>query len=200
LKVAVEFIPYESEYLLQQLEEDHFDIAVSGITPNPKLLASTRILYSASYLDVHLALVVPDHRRNQFTDVKNVLKLEGVVAGVRKGSNFASRIHNLFPNFEVRELDSEADFFHKQEFKDQVLLTTAEGGSAWTLVNPDYVVVNPFYDRQGAPLVIAVSGQDLMLEHYISTWIKLKQTDGTIDGLFGHWIRGETENPPLPAS
>ncbi len=196
LQVAVEFIPYENEYLLQQLEADHFDIAVSGITPNTGLLASTRILYSVSYLDTHLALVVPDHQRNRFSDIKTIRKIRNIHAGVRKESNFSSRINGLFPNFKVTELDSEADFFdNRSEFRDQVLLTTAEGGSAWTLLNPDYVVVTPFADRQGAPLVIAVGGKDLMLEHFISTWIKLKQTDGTIDALFAHWIRGEnTEN------
>ncbi|NOR71677.1 MAG: cation:dicarboxylase symporter family transporter [Methylomarinum sp.] len=190
LQVTIEFIPYESEYLIQQLEEDHFDIAVSGITPNLGLLASTHILYSTSYLDVHLALVVPDHKRNQFNNIKSIKSLKNVLAGVRKESNLAARINHLFPDFKVTELDSEADFFNRKEFQDQVLLTTAEGGSAWTLLNPDYVVVTPFANRQGAPLVIAVSGEDLILEHFISTWIKLKQTDGTIDALFRHWIRG----------
>jgi len=192
LQVSIEFIPYESEYLLQELENDHFDIAVSGVTPNLGLLASTRILYSTSYLDVHLALVVPDYKRNQFQDIKSIHKLRNIHAGVRKESNLSNRVHRLFPNFKFTELDSETDFFDRDEFQGQVLLTTAEGGSAWTLINPDYVVVTPFANQQRAPLVIAVSGQDLILEHYISSWIKLKQTDGTIDALFVHWIRGET--------
>ncbi|NOR70015.1 MAG: hypothetical protein GQ532_10045, partial [Methylomarinum sp.] len=67
-----------------------------------------------------------------------------------------------------------------------------------TLLNPDYDVVTPFSVHQGAPLVIAVGGKDLMLEHFISTWIKLKQTDGTIDALFRHWIRGEITEKPEP--
>jgi len=192
LKVAIEFIPYESEYFLQQLEDDHFDIAVSGITPNPSLLASTRILYSSSYLDTHLALVVPDHKRKQFSDYNQIKKLKNIHVGVRKESNFSDRIKGLFPDFKVTELDSEAEFFKLPEFRDQILLTTAEGGSAWTLLNPSYEVVTPFSNHQGAPLVIAVGGEDLMLEHFITTWIKLKQTDGTIEMLFKHWIHGET--------
>lgn len=192
LQVTIEFIPYESEYLLQQLEDDHFDIAVSGITPNSSLLASTRILYSASYLDMHLALVVPDHQRKQFSDSESIHSLKNIHVGVRKDSTFAARIKRLFPNFEVIELDSEAEFFNDKEINADILLSSAEGGSAWTLLHPEYEVVNPFANRQGAPLVIAVSGEDLMLEHFISTWIKLKQTDGTIDALFRHWIQGET--------
>ncbi|MCK5666221.1 MAG: transporter substrate-binding domain-containing protein, partial [Thiotrichaceae bacterium] len=176
LQVSIEFIPYESGYLLQQLENDHFDIAVSGITPNPRLLASTRILYSSSYLDTHMALVVPDQKRKQFSDITQHSKLKGVHIGVRKDSNFAARIKGLFPDFKVTELDSEAEFFNLAEFRGQILLTSAEGGAAWTLLNPDYDVVTPFSAHQGAPLVIAVGGEDLMLEHFISTWIKLKQT------------------------
>jgi len=198
LQVTIEFIPYESGYLLQQLENDHFDIAVSGITPNSKLLASTRILYSKSYLDTHMALVVPDHRRKQFSDIKQYSKLKNVAIGVRKDSSFAARINGLFPGFKVTELDSEADFFMLPEFHNQILLTSAETGSAWTLLNPDYDVVTPFSTYQGAPLVIAVGGEDLMLEHFISTWIKLKQTDGTIDTLFKHWILGETAKQQAP--
>ncbi len=192
LQVTIQFIPYENEYLLQQLDDDHFDIAVSGITPNLSLLAASRMLYSTSYLDVHLALVVPDHKRNQFSDSESILKLKNTQAFVRKESNFSTRAHLLFPNLKVTELDSEAEFFNDKEYQDQIILTTAEGGSAWTLLYPNYVVVHPFSGRQGAPLVIAVSDEDLILEHFLSTWIKIKQTDGTIDALFAHWIQGET--------
>ncbi len=198
LQVTIQFIPYENEYLLQQLDDDHFDIAVSGITPNLSLLAASRMLYSTSYLDVHLALVVPDHKRNQFSDSESILKLKNTQAFVRKESNFSTRAHLLFPNLKVTELDSEAEFFNDKEYQDQIILTTAEGGSAWTLLYPDYVVVHPFSGRQGAPLVIAVSDEDLILEHFLSTWIKIKQTDGTIDALFAHWIQGETAKASKP--
>lgn len=192
LQAAIQFIPYENEFLLQQLDDDHFDIAVSGITPNLSLLAASRMLYSTSYLDVHLALVVPDHLRNKFSNSESILKLKNIQAFVRKESHFSARAHQLFPNFNVTELDSEIEFFNNKEFHNQIILTTAEGGSAWTLLYPEYVVVNPFANRQGAPLVIAVSDEDLILEHFLSTWIKIKQTDGTIDTLFAHWIQGET--------
>jgi len=198
LGVSVEFIPYESGYLHQQLEDDYFDIAISGISPSLGLLSSTRVLYSDSYLDVHLALVVPDHRRNDFSDFKSIGKLKNILAGIKEGSNFNSRINSLFPNFIVTELNSEDDIFNDPEYSNHILLTSAEGGSAWTLINPDYVVVNPFVDRHGAPLVIVISEQDLILEHFISSWIKLKQTDGTIDAIYAHWILGKTitENKP----
>lgn len=198
LQVVIEFIPYESEYLLQQLEEDHFDIAVSGLTPNPKLLASTRILYSRSYLDTHMALVVPDYKRKLFSNAEQLNSPHDVFVGVRRESNFADRARDLLPGFTIIELDSEAEFFQRPEFKNQVLLTSAEGGSAWTLLNPGYDVVTPFSIHQQAPMVIAVGGADLMLEHFISTWIQIKQSDGTIDTLFRHWIQGKNTQQNKP--
>ncbi|WP_221898352.1 substrate-binding periplasmic protein [Bathymodiolus japonicus methanotrophic gill symbiont] len=193
LQVTIEFIPYESGLLIQQLEEDHFDIAVSGITPNLSLLASTRILYSRSYLDIHLALIVPDYQRKQFSDMQQISALKNIHVAVRKESIVADRISGLLPASKISEFDSVDDFFKQPEFRQQVLFTSAEGGSAWTLIYPGYAVVTPFSGHQGAPLVIAVGGEDLMLEHFISTWIKLKQTDGTIDTLFRHWIQGKTD-------
>ncbi len=149
-------------------------------------------MYSVSYLDTHLAFVVKDHLHKQFDDLHKIINREKTLnVVVRKDSIFAARIQELFPDVHLIEVDSEADFFESERFSDFVLLTTAEGGSAWTLIYPDYAVVTPFAGRQGAPVVIAVGGQDLMLEHFISTWIKLKQADGTIDRLFRHWIRGE---------
>ncbi len=192
LNVEVQFIPYENGYLLQDLEDDHFDIAVSGITPNLSMIAASRMLYTASYLDVHLALVVPDYDRKKFSDFQKIKKLENVHACVRIDSTFSNRMKQLFPNFIVMELDSESDFFDADESQCEVFLTTAEGGAAWTLRYPEYVVVNPFENRQGAPLVIAVRHEDLILEHFLTTWIKIKQTDGTIDSLYDYWIQGKT--------
>ena len=60
LGVAVEFIPYESDHLTVDLNQDHFDIAVSGIAAN--VAESQEILFSEPYLSAHLAFVVPGSR------------------------------------------------------------------------------------------------------------------------------------------
>lgn len=193
LGVGLEFVPYDSEYLLQELEEDHFDIAISSITANPRLLASHQFLYSISYLDINFAFVVPDHLRDQFSHVDGIRELKDVRVGVRRGSVFAERIKEHFPNLQVDELDTEAEFFAIESFRQQALVTSAEGGSAWTLLHPGFVAVNPLPGKAGAPLVIAISGQDLHLEKFLSTWVRLKRQDGTIQHLSDYWIKGKTQ-------
>lgn len=198
LGVSIEFVPYENGYLLQELADDHFDIAVSGITANPRLLASHRVLYSISYMDTNFAFIVPDYRRTEFSTAENIRALQNIRVGVRSDSVFAERLKHYFPNLQVDELDSESEFFFTPSPVQQALVTSAEGGSAWTLLYPRYEAVTPLPGKAGAPLVIAIGGQDLKLEKYISTWITLKRQDGTVKELFEHWIQGKTSHIRKP--
>ncbi|MGR9051712.1 MAG: cation:dicarboxylate symporter family transporter, partial [Gammaproteobacteria bacterium] len=191
LGVGIEFVPYETDYLLQELEDDHFDIALSGITANISLLASTRVLYTTPYLEANLALVVPDHLRKVYGNEASVAALRDVRVGVRKDSYLKGRIEEHFPNLHVDELDTEAEFFAVESFRQEALLTTAEGGSAWTLLYPGFTVVNPLSHKEGAPLVFAVAGHDFRLEKYLDTWIATKRMDGSIDHLYSYWILGK---------
>jgi ABC-type amino acid transport substrate-binding protein len=198
LDVDIEFVPYDREYLLQDMEEDKFDIAISSLTANPRLLASRQFLYSISYLNTNFSFVVPDHLRTVFSDVDKILDLENVRVGVRNGSVFADHVKHHFPNLQVDELESEADFFAIESFRQQALVTSAEGGSAWTLSNPGYHVVNPLPGKAGAPLVIAIAGLDMQLEKYLNTWITLKRQSGGIQRLFEYWIQGRTPHVRKP--
>lgn len=198
LGVGIEFVPYDSGYLLQELEADHFDIALSGITANVSLLASTRVIYTTSYLEANLALVVPDHLRKAFSSEKSIRALGPIRVGVRKDSYLKKRIEEHFPNLQVDELDTEAEFFAIESFRQEALVTTAEGGSAWTLLYPGYTVVNPLEHKEGTPLVFAVAGHDFQLEKYLDTWIAIKQMDGSISQLYDYWILGKLPRHSRP--
>ena len=79
---------------------------------------------------------------------------------------------------------------------DAVVLT-AERGSAWTLLHPQYSVTMPMPHPIKVPLAYPIAAHDEGLAKLVNTWIELKQKDGTIDALFAHWIRGA---PPRYAS
>ena len=191
LDVGIEFVPYDTEYFLQELGADHFDIALSGITANVSLLASTRVIYTIPYLEANMALVVPDHLRKVYSSEESIRALGHIRVGVRKDSYLKNRIEEHFPNLQVDELDTEAEFFAIESFRQQALVTTAEGGSAWTLLYPGFAVVNPLEHKEGAPLVFAVAGHDFQLEKYLDTWIAIKQMDGSINHLYDYWILGK---------
>ena len=114
-------------------------------------------------------------------------EFDGLPLGVRSGSYFAARARMHFPEAEIVRLDSERDFFDTSGL--DVLITTAEGGSAWTLLYPGYATINPVESTERAALAFVIPGE-MDVEEYLELWIELKRLDGTHDRLFDYWILG----------
>ena len=69
MKVKLEFIPFEFDTMVAQLQAGQFDLIMSGITvTTPRL---EKMTYSAPYMKATLAFIVPDHRRNEFARQQN---------------------------------------------------------------------------------------------------------------------------------
>ena len=70
------------------------------------------------------------------------------------------------------------------------LLASAEGGAAWTLIYPDYTVVNPKSRPIKIPVSYPYAGPDLRFEEFLEHWIQLKRKDGTVEDLYDYWALG----------
>ncbi len=70
------------------------------------------------------------------------------------------------------------------------IVLTAERGSAFTLLHPEFSVAVPMPRPRKVPLAYVIAGRDRALADVVNTWIELKRKDGTIDALFAHWILG----------
>ena len=68
---------------------------------------------------------------------------------------------------------------------------SAEAGSGWTLVYPDFSVVIPRPDIVAAPRSYALPRAADDLADFVDTWITLKRKDGDIDMAYRHWILGK---------
>jgi len=189
LGVALEFVPYKRSTRQDQINHDHFDIAISGISVT--LDRSIRMVLTEPYLIVNLALVVPDHRRTEFETEERINEQENPHIAVTEGSLFEESIHRHFPHAVIDRISSPAEFFEDMEADYDVFATHAESGSAWTLVHPQYTVVNPFQPPERAPLAFAVAGFDVLLEDTLDTWISLQKINGTIDRLSEYWLQGK---------
>ena len=189
--VTIEFVPYAWQDLEKNLLQDHFDFAISGITATLK--RSEEILFSDAYLMVNTGLVVKEHRRKDFSAQDAIRKLGPLRAGVLKdGIIFAERAREFFDNVEVVELPTERQFFEDKDLNIDALITTAEGGAAWTLIYPQYAIVNPLDRPNRVPLVLGLAEPDPKFEEYLNNWIRLNRLNGTIDELVDHWIYGIT--------
>ena len=184
----IEFVPFAFPTLLEQLADDHFDLAMSGIASKASLSEFAKL--SISYMNVTMALVVRDHDQHRFMDIDRFRHRRSVKIGVKIDSAFATTVRELLPQAEIVELWSESQFFEGPPEHMDALVTSAEVGSAWTLVHPHYAVVTPFHRQIKLPLVYLVALGEVQAEDYLEHWIELKKQDGTIEELYDYWILG----------
>ena len=188
LMVDLEFVPIQRGNLYQQLRDDHFDIAMSAIEGSVKQAALLPAV--DSYMDVTLAVVVPDHEKRNYRSVEQIFAIPDLKLAVIKNSFFVEQARKVLPEgVKVIELDSAAEYFQGRHSDVNGLVTSAESGSAWTLRYPQFTVANPMKGRVRVPLYY-VTGDDREFEHFLQNWLTLKRSRGTYQELYDYWILG----------
>ena len=196
LKVRIEFIPFDWGNLSQLLADDYFDIAMSGIVILPGSLR--KMVFSDAYMYTNWAFVVKDHLRNEFSSLENIQNMDGLTIGLSAENETAFDVQRHFSNAKAVKLDSASEFFQPDQQNIDCLLISAEAGSAWTLLYPDYQVVVPKPMMKVQLLGYPVAGGDQDLLNYLNSWIDIAVKGKFVDELFDHWIlgRGAEEKQP----
>lgn len=198
LGVKPVFIPVDLANLSGELAKVPVDIVMAGVVMTPDRLKPLR--FSDPYMEVSAALVVPDHLRKAFTTVEAIKRMKGLTIGVFQtgGAYFVERVKELFPNAQVVVLDSTTDFFYGNDDQVDVLVQSAEAGSAWTLRFPEYSVVVPEPVKVKWPLAYPLRERDQGFENYVDRWIDLVKGSMERQILYDHWILGLTARPERP--
>ena len=189
LGVKLEFIPFQLDTIEQQLKLDHFDIVMSGIPMLTFFLED--MSFSRSYLDATLALVVKDYRRGEFNRLDDIKNISDLKIGIVSTQTYAAKARELLPRAQVVALNSHYKFFEGAGGDLDALLISAEMGSAWTLVYPDYQVVVPKPNIHKLPMGYPIAGNDQAMINFMNHWVELKKKDKTIDRLYNYWILGK---------
>ena len=189
LKVELEFIRWTYETVFKDLDQNKFDIAIGGLIVNPERLAKAN--FSNPYMNMTTAVVVKDHRRNQFKswrliDKEPIIRL-GVV-GERRANSFKAYL----PNTELVLLETYSEFFTDNPKRADALVISAEAGSAWTILYPSYSVAVPG-PHINASFALAMPLDTLGIEDFVNDWLQMKTTSGLIDKLYKKWILGTKE-------
>ncbi len=189
LGVAVRFVPYAFADLPSAFDEDHFSVAVGGI---PSSIEAIGVFHeSGTYLELHAAVVVEDHRVSEFRTMDMIRQAESLKIGFVGESYLARTKRHEFPGLEVVQLPSVKSFLKGEDPSIDALLTTAETGAVLSMIYPSFSVVVPEGARARVPLVFAVHRDAAELWQLVDIWIRLKQEDATIERLYHHWILGE---------
>jgi len=189
LEVTLELVPFRREDLADHFAKDHFDIAMGGTAGLLSLAEVGRL--SVPYVEVHLALLVPDHRRRDFESTAAIHAQERIRLAVPGDDPFLRRISTLYPNVELVNVESTEDFTLGRVAADAALVS-AESGSAWTLRYPRFSVVTPSKRPVGLPLVYVVPEEAAVFGQYLDRWLDIKERDRTIGALYDYWVLGET--------
>ena len=195
LGVKPEFVPFEMTTLALQLDSGDFDVAMSGIAIlGPRLLD---IRFTETYLKETIALVVRDHRRDEFAERIEQRDFQGLRVAPPRNIQGAGIVEALLPGVEVVQIKSPREFFESGGVGADAIIWSAETGSAWTLLYPHFSVI-PIRPITHIPLAYAVAPREVALAEYISRWLEVFK--GTIfdDRLFDHWILGKGAVPKTP--
>lgn len=189
LGVDLELVRINRDDIGSVLESGQADIVMSGLAITPT--RARKWTFGRAPIDLSLGLLVRDHRRKQFSTMQQIRSTKGLKLGVVQNDEaFDRRIAIAVPDAEVVNIDSPRDFLRGQREDLDAVVYSAEGGSAWTLIYPDYNIVVPQSLNAKVPMGYPLPTGDTEWSRFISTWVELEQKNGSVNLLFEHWIRG----------
>jgi ABC-type amino acid transport substrate-binding protein len=195
LGVDLELVRLSWPEIVSGLENGRLDLAVGGIAITPT--RAMEAVFSDSHFDHSVGFVLPDHMRDNFATLKSIRAIPDLQILISPDRHYMDFAKRAFPNATLVPVDSPGAFF-KGEHGDAVLITSAEAGSAWTLLYPEFGVTVPDGVSVKAPAAIALPTGDPKFVAYINTWLLLVEKNGFMKQLFDYWILGEEYHPGEP--
>jgi Na+/H+-dicarboxylate symporter len=194
--VDLEFVKVSPETMAADLKAGRCDLVMSGLTITPDRMLE--MLFSEPYMKATGSFVVRDHVRAKFSSREAVKALAKPRIGVVDVLYYVDTLQSYLPRAEIVKLDSPDDFFGQRSKELDALFMSAERGSAWTLIHPEFSVAVPQPDVFAAPVSIAMARDAQTLADFINAWLRLKREDKTLDQLYEHWILGGGAEPKQP--
>jgi Na+/H+-dicarboxylate symporter len=175
------------------LDDGRADIIIGGlaITPN----RAFDVAFSDPYTHHTAGLVVADARREEFSSIENIVKMDHFNVVVLDLNYYGKMVQERFPKAKLTVIPNPRSYF-KGNLKDiDAFFYSAEAGSAWTMLYPQYSIVVPKGLSTKAPVAFALPKGQTDYRQFINTWLKLKKENGYLDRVYDYWILGE--NPKI---
>ncbi len=194
LGVELEFVPWEYDTLLEQLNAGQFDIVAGGLWVTTSRLIDAA--FSEPTMTTTMAFVVKDYLRHRFTNLEVVEQMPGVKIGL-VGEELVKRAERAMPETEIVSLFSYAEFFVGNKHALDAIAISAESGSAWTILYPDYDVsiIEP---QIRVPVALAMAQGDQDFQSFVNNWLHIEKTEGRLDQFYDKWILGKSEQQKRP--
>jgi ABC-type amino acid transport substrate-binding protein len=168
---------------------------MAGIVVTPERAEAASL--SVPYMEATLALVVQDYRRSEFSTREALRNLKAPKLAILDVPYFISFVRERLPDAQLVILNSATEFFETKGKSLDGFVYSAEAGSAWSLLYPEYTVVVP-PPPIALPLTYAMARGDRDLLDYVNALVELKKGDGTIKKLYDYWVLGRFAEDTQP--
>ncbi len=197
LGVKLELVAIEASQGPQLLSTGAIDVVMSGAVVTPE--RAMEVEFTKPYLEETVAFVVRDHRRNDFMTRESINQIDGIRLAVPSNlPQFRELVQPFLTDPQIELVDSPQEFVAGEGDSYDALLFSAEAGSAWTLLHPEFAVVVPQPTIHRVPVAFPVASGDDRMRTFLNTWIDLKRTDNTLRKLSDYWILGKSNLPTKP--
>jgi ABC-type amino acid transport substrate-binding protein len=190
------FVPIDRERLATQLASGAADVAIGALEVTTTL--SREVGLSQPYLDLTMALVVEDGRRDELGTREGLRAHPGLRLAMVSDAYYETKARAYVPGVEIVRVPAAKRFFEGGGLGLDGLVIPAEIGAPWTLLYPAYTVVMPSETPLAVPIAYATDRRDADFRSFLDTWLLLKRDDGTIERLRRYWIAGIEDGPPTP--
>jgi Na+/H+-dicarboxylate symporter len=180
----------------QMLTDGRLDIVVGGriITPARALDVS----FSDPYTQKTVSFMVKDSRRGEFSSVDSIRAIENLTIGMETTAYYRGTIEAMFPNAKLTTVDGPRNYF-KGEYPDLDALTySAEAGSAWAMLYPNYTAVVAKGLQIKMPVGFALPKTQLVFTQFINTWLQVKKDSAYLQSVYDYWVLGENPKAQKP--
>lgn len=192
----IEFVPVTGTTLAESLDRGYCDIVMSAVMVNGERLETMK--FTDPTVTVHLAFVVPDGKKNEFTKLDDVKKMDGLSVAVYNNTAVVNVARQLLPSATLVPIDSKEEFFEKG--RADVLMLPAEEGYTLTLQYPffDVAIIEPYdtYQMMYAYPVAKDSSESYLLA--LNYWIRMENDYGMLDKKYDYWVLGKIPEAAEP--
>jgi Na+/H+-dicarboxylate symporter/ABC-type amino acid transport substrate-binding protein len=193
----IEFVPLTSgSTLAESLDSGYYDIAMSAVMVNTERLDQMK--FTDPTVTVHLAFVVPDGRKEAFTQLDDVKKMDGLKVAVYNNTALVPVAKQLLPQATLVPIESKEEFF--VQGKADALMIPAEEGYTMTLQYPffDVAIIEPYdsYLMMYAYPVARNSSDSYLLA--LNYWIRMEKDYGMLQKKYDYWVLGKIPGAAEP--
>ena len=185
----IEFVPITGTGLAESLDSGYCDIVMSAVVVNADRLDAMK--FTDPTITVHLAFVVPDGKKDGFTQLTDVKKMDGLRVAVYNNTALVPVARQLLPKASIITIDSKEEFF--EQGKADALMIPAEEGYTLTLQYPffDVAIIQPYdaYQMMYAYPVAKNSTDSYLLA--LDYWIRMEKDYGLLQKKYDYWVLGK---------